>query len=605
MKNSNDDTPKNFQQHQTFSMSNEFGYQLDSSKNNDMIMEETGLPGVRRNISSCITTNFSKKIESFKNNANETKSNCSFDIKTKNITFKVETNSGENNNKDIRADEYLEEYTNEGSEIILKEEINKSDISERDSSNHDLLDDIAKDVDVEDITICFKDTIYDTHKFKNNNVSDYIPIDRDCKEIFFEDKNVADNYYDIADLDDDITVKHSSMDVECYKSWDQCNFDARLIKNIIKCGYVGPRKIQAFVMPLIKKGLDVKAQSETGTGKTAAYLLPIINEMLVKGYPKESMCPYAVIIAPVRELALQIHEQARKFCENLDIYCGRLYGQTEQSHSIRILEEGCDILICTPGRLKSFLRCLILNLKNVKYIVYDEADRLLETDFKRDMIPVATFINECNNVERITLFFSSTFSDELNEFVDKNLKKGYVKIVNSNYNEVNKKISHNIIDVTGKNRNKVLLNMLLKEYDESLKTFSKIRKTLIFVHRKDFAHMLTLFLIGQGIKAQTINGDYAQKYREEALLEFRRGKIDVLVATDIFARGFDVKNLDHVINVNLPSNFNIFINRVGRTGRIKDGVATSFYDRYEDYHFKNKLIEILRESSSEVPEFLL
>uniref|UniRef100_A0A0N5BWD0 RNA helicase n=1 Tax=Strongyloides papillosus TaxID=174720 RepID=A0A0N5BWD0_STREA len=450
-------------------------------------------------------------------------------------------------------------------------------------------------------------TTYNHQKFKDKTLgSNYIPIVRDFTELLEEDKNDISDYINVNRLDDNITVEYSSSgDIKNFYSWEECNLNDKLLSNILKAGYVKPRKIQSVVIPYIMQGIDVKVHSENGTGKTVAYLVPIINSMLKNGFTRQKTSPHALIIAPVRELAVQIFDQARKLCFGIEIFCNRLYGQTNINYSKRCLNEGCDILICTPGRLRDFVEREILILKNVKYLVYDEADRLLEHNFNEDMKHVIFNMNKYNIDKRITALFSSTFNMNLEQFARRILRNNFASITNSRFNEVNKKIMHNIINATRISKDKLICTILEEEMKIASEYGLKMRKTIIFVEKKIFAHILATFLVYKGVNACSINGDYSQEVREQILLDFRNNKFDVIVTTDVCARGMDIHNLDHVINFSLPKNIYTFINRVGRVGRIRDGDATSFYDSNTDGHLKDYLVKILKESSNSVPDFLL
>uniref|UniRef100_A0A0K0F8H4 RNA helicase n=1 Tax=Strongyloides venezuelensis TaxID=75913 RepID=A0A0K0F8H4_STRVS len=450
-------------------------------------------------------------------------------------------------------------------------------------------------------------TTYNHQKFKDKTLgSSYVPIVRDFKELLEEDKNDISDYVNVNRLDDNITVEYSSDDdVKNFYSWEECNLNDKLLNNILKAGYAGPRKIQSAVIPFIMKGIDVKVHSENGTGKTVAYLVPIINSMLKNGFTRQKTSPHVLIIAPVRELVVQIFDQARKLCFGIEIFCNRIYGQTNINYSKRYLCEGCDILICTPGRLRDFVERDILILKNVKYLIYDEADRLLEYDFNEDMKHIILNINKNNIHERITALISSTFNMNLEQFARRILRNSFANITNSRFNEANKKVMHNIINASIIGKNKLICTILEEEMKIASEYGLKMRKTVIFVEKKIFSHILATFLVYKGFNACSINGDYSQEMREQILLDFRNNKFDVIVTTDVCARGIDIHNLDHVINFSLPKNIYTFINRVGRVGRIRDGDATSFYDSNTDEHLKDYLVKTLKESSNSVPDFLL
>uniref|UniRef100_A0A0K0EVQ9 RNA helicase n=1 Tax=Strongyloides venezuelensis TaxID=75913 RepID=A0A0K0EVQ9_STRVS len=222
---------------------------------------------------------------------------------------------------------------------------------------------------------------------RNNFGRDFIPIDRHCDVILEEDRKNAEYYNRLDEIDDEVIVTGAVGVPKCYETWGDANFHPTLQNTITKSGYTKPRKIQAFAIPIIRDGFDIIGQSGSASGKTGAYLLPIIDVMLKSELKSGERAPFALIIAPTRELVLQIHEQARKFCDESQYECAKLYGQISNSYLQRELDSGCDILVSTPGRLNEFLFKEYLHLNKLRYVVLDEADRLMEYNFAND-IPI-------------------------------------------------------------------------------------------------------------------------------------------------------------------------------------------------------------------------
>uniref|UniRef100_A0A0K0F6D0 RNA helicase n=1 Tax=Strongyloides venezuelensis TaxID=75913 RepID=A0A0K0F6D0_STRVS len=440
--------------------------------------------------------------------------------------------------------------------------------------------------------------------FKNKFDGDYNPIDRPCGVIFEEDRRNAEYYSHLDEIDDEIIVSGAGDAPKCYETWGDANFHPTLQNTITKSGYTKPRKIQEFAIPIIADGSDLIGQSETGSGKTGAYLLPIIDEMLKVEWKSGRRVPFALIIAPTRELVLQIHEQARKFCDGSQYGCAKLYGQISNSYLQRELDSGCDILVATPGRLTEFLSKGHVHLNKLRYVVLDEADRLMEFNFAKEVTNILQSPLCAPLAQRQNLLFSATFPLELQKYFREWVKDNAVTIRNDRSNQVNKNIIHTFICVEGVNKNRMCADIIVAENEEAKKHGLSLRKTLVFVEKKKTSDMLALFLINNGIKALSINGDRSQEDREKALNELRSGNIDVLVATDVAARGIDICGLDHVIIVELPNDFMTFIHRVGRTGRIKEGEATTFYDPKKDYILANDISNMLRKAGQEVPDFI-
>uniref|UniRef100_A0A0N5BR13 RNA helicase n=1 Tax=Strongyloides papillosus TaxID=174720 RepID=A0A0N5BR13_STREA len=440
--------------------------------------------------------------------------------------------------------------------------------------------------------------------YNNNFCGGYNPIDRSCDVIFEEDRKNAEYYSHLDEIDDEIIVSGTDDVPECYETWEDANFHPILQNTIKKSGYTKPRKIQAYAVPIIANGSDLIGQSETGSGKTGAYLLPIIDEMLKTEWTSIRRVPFALIIAPTRELVLQIHEQARKFCDGSQYGCAKLYGQINNGYLQRELDRGCDILIAAPGRLADFLSRGYIHLHKLRYVVLDEADRLMEYNFANEITNILESPSCVPIMSRQNLLFSATFPPELQKYCREWVKKDAITIRNEKSNQVNENIIHTFICAEGINKNKMCADIIVAENKEAQNHGQPLRKTLVFVERKKTSDMLAFLLINHGIRALSINGDRCQEDRENALNDFRSGKIDVLVATDVAARGIDICGLDHVIVVELPQDFTTFIHRVGRTGRLKEGEATTFYDPKKDYILAGEISNMLQKAGQEIPDFI-
>ncbi|CEF64843.1 Helicase, C-terminal domain and DNA/RNA helicase, DEAD/DEAH box type, N-terminal domain and Helicase, superfamily 1/2, ATP-binding domain and RNA helicase, DEAD-box type, Q motif domain and P-loop containing nucleoside triphosphate hydrolase domain-containing protein [Strongyloides ratti] len=439
---------------------------------------------------------------------------------------------------------------------------------------------------------------------RNKKAINYVPVDRAVDVIFDEDKENTEYYSLTEQMDDDVVVSYDGSALCKFETWAECEFESKLIKNINKCGYCRPRKIQAYTMPFVITKIDVKSQAETGSGKTAAFLLPIIDTILKENYEREVRSPFAVIISPTRELALQTHEQARKFTIDTGVTAAKAYGQYSIKENLAELDRGCDIISATPGRLKHLVEQGELNLENLKFFVLDEADELINGNFINILRSIVSMGNCPDKENRTNLLFSATFSPTVDDLCKELLKDDYAVIINSKCNQVNKRIIHKFIKVSKNEKNQILINILKEELEKCEKESKKLPRTLVFVEKKRHADMLAIALVDEKINAVSLNGDRPQNIREEALNNFRSHKVDVLVATDVCARGLDIKELDHVINVDLPSNYYTFVHRVGRTGRFRVGKATSFYDPNENGAHKEEYKQTFIANGQDIPDFL-
>lgn len=327
--------------------------------------------------------------------------------------------------------------------------------------------------------------------------------------------------------------------------------------NISKKGYVNPTPIQDVAIPHVLNGRDVVGIANTGTGKTAAFLIPLLDKIL--NNPREKI----IIIVPTRELALQINEELFGFKGNLRIFSVCCVGGAGISNQIYNLRRQHNFVIGTPGRLKDLVDRKIIHLEEFKTIVLDEADRMLDMGFIADM----RFLMSNMAPNRQTLFFSATTTNEIDklilEFLD-NPEKISVKTGDTARN-----VEQDIIRVRS-NEDKIesLENLLSK------KEFSKV---LIFGRTKHGVEKLCQTLIKSGFKAESIHGDKNQSKRQSALKAFRDNYSQILVATDVAARGLDIPNVTHVINFDIPATYEDYVHRIGRTGRADQiGVALTF-----------------------------
>lgn len=336
------------------------------------------------------------------------------------------------------------------------------------------------------------------------------------------------------------------------------SIDERLKQNIITKGYVTPTPIQDRAIPHVLRGSDVVGIANTGTGKTAAFLIPLINKVLKN--PREAV----LIMVPTRELAIQIDEELKGFIKGFKIFSVVCVGGASMSYQIKNLRYQHNFIIGTPGRLKDLVEQKYLHLEGFKTVVLDEADRMLDMGFIHDM----RFMMSKMSKERHTLFFSATMSREI-EILIKDFLKEPVSI-SVKTGDTAKNVDQDIVRTNGRHKVDVLHNLLAG---------SEFKKVLVFGRTKHGVEKLSKILAERGIKAESIHGNKNLSKRRQALDLFKRSHVQVLVATDVAARGLDISDVSHVINFDLPSTYEDYVHRIGRTGRgDKKGKALTFIE---------------------------
>ena len=331
-----------------------------------------------------------------------------------------------------------------------------------------------------------------------------------------------------------------------------------LKKNILSKNYANPTPIQDKTIPIILKGKDVVGLANTGTGKTAAFLIPLINKVLLNN--KEQI----IILTPTRELAIQIEDELKSFINNIRIYSTVCVGGAPIYKQIQKLKKPNQFIIGTPGRVMDLIKRKILKLDNFKTIVLDEADRMLDMGFINDM----KFIMAQMPKERHTLFFSATMSLTIEELIKDFLNNPVSISVKTQ--DVSKNIDQDIIKTKGGNKLDILAKLLCDP---------KFNKVLIFGRTKRGVEKLNKQLLEKGIKSESIHGNKTHGQRQRSLNRFKTNGVQTLIATDVAARGLDINNVSHVINYELPESYDDYIHRIGRTGRgDKLGKALTFVD---------------------------
>ncbi len=342
----------------------------------------------------------------------------------------------------------------------------------------------------------------------------------------------------------------------------------QLLKNLDDAGYITPTPIQAQSIPVLLEGHDLLGIAQTGTGKTAAFSLPILNRLLktpTRLIPTE---PRVLILSPTRELSTQINDNIQMYSKGLKIRSAVIFGGVGQAAQVNALRGGLDILVATPGRLLDLMGQGHIRLDSVEVFVLDEADRMLDMGFINDIKKVITKLPE----KKQTLLFSATMPKDIAQLAEKILKQPKRVEVTPESTTV-ERINQKIVFCKKAEKYQLLKKVLHTE---------SVELTLVFTRTKHGADKIVKYLDAFKIPSAALHGNKSQSAREKALSEFKQGKIKVLVATDIAARGIDVNDVTHVVNYDLPMEAESYVHRIGRTARAgKDGDAISFCDETE------------------------
>jgi ATP-dependent RNA helicase RhlE len=333
-------------------------------------------------------------------------------------------------------------------------------------------------------------------------------------------------------------------------------------------GYQQPTPIQSKSVALLLDGHDLMGVAQTGTGKTAAFALPLLQRLDQANEPARPRQPKSLILAPTRELALQIHTELENFAKNTSLRSTVIFGGVGQNPQVRQLQKGVDVLVATPGRLLDLVGQGYVDLSMICVLVLDEADRLLDMGF----IPDVKRIVQQTPKSRQSLLFSATMSKGVSQLA-RNMLRDPIRVDVSPKQPTVKKIDQRVIMVENPDKLEVLQTLL---HDESLS------RAIVFTRTKHGANKVAKKLCAAGVSADAIHGNKSQSARQRALADFKKGRTWVLVATDIAARGLDIEGVSHVINFELPHEPEGYVHRIGRTGRAgASGVAWSLVDPSE------------------------
>ncbi|MEZ9405558.1 MULTISPECIES: DEAD/DEAH box helicase [unclassified Vibrio] len=352
-------------------------------------------------------------------------------------------------------------------------------------------------------------------------------------------------------------------------SFSSQGFAPELVKALTECGYEKLTPIQQKAIPMARKGHDIFATAQTGTGKTAAFSLPVIQHLLNSGKKASRGTARGLILAPTRELAAQIAQNIKDYVKYTDLSVSAVYGGNKMSSQVRQLELGVDILVATPGRLEEHLEAGNVSIANLEFLVFDEADRILDMGFINAVRKIMLDVETSPQI----MMFSATTSTQLNQLSVDILRKPK-RISVERENSTAATVGHVVYPVDQERKTELLSELIGRK---------NWRQVLVFVNYKETANDVVKELKLDGIKAVLCHGDKAQSARRRALDDFKEGKARVMVATDVAARGLDIEGLPHVINYDMPFLAEDYVHRIGRTGRAgKQGHAVSFVNREEE-----------------------
>ena len=343
-------------------------------------------------------------------------------------------------------------------------------------------------------------------------------------------------------------------------SFEELGLRVELLKALKDKGFTAPTPIQSKAIPVILEGRDILARAQTGTGKTDAFALPMVETLShSKGNGNH---PRALVLAPTRELALQVSESIKSYARRVSLRCTVVHGGVRVEPQINRLKRGVDILVATPGRLLDLASQRHLNLSFIEFLVFDEADRMLDLGFSREISEVIRLVPE----NRRTMLFSATYTQQIRDLADEMLKEPALIEVTPQKTAAESVIQR-VHFVQRPNKRPLLSHLIIT---------GRWNRVIVFCRTKLGANKLTDKLASEGIVTAALHGNMSQSLRTRTLEEFKNGELRVLVATDVAARGLDIVNLPYVVNYDLPSTPEDYIHRIGRTGRAGvTGIAVS------------------------------
>lgn len=383
-------------------------------------------------------------------------------------------------------------------------------------------------------------------------------------------------------------------------SFDQLGLRIELLKAVKAKGYTTPTPIQTQAIPVILDGRDILARAQTGTGKTDAFALPLVEILSRKNGNGRSL--RALVLTPTRELALQVGESIKAYARRVSMRCTVVYGGVRINPQIDRLRRGVDVLVATPGRLLDLAGQRYLKLSRIEFLVFDEADRMLDLGFSEEISEILDLVP----VDRRTMLFSATYTQQIRDLAGRMLlEPEYIEVTPDH--TAAKSVAQKIHLVDRSNKRALLIHLI---------TRGRWRRVLVFTRTKHGANKLTEKLAAKGINAAALHGNKSQSFRTRTLKAFKNGEIRILVATDVAARGLDISNLPYVVNYDMPGIPEDYVHRIGRTGRAGvSGIAVSLVSDDEKPYLE-AIEKLLKQKipvekvdgytvDSDVPDFVL
>ncbi|KAL8804588.1 MAG: hypothetical protein Q9200_005770 [Gallowayella weberi] len=440
------------------------------------------------------------------------------------------------------------------------------------------------------------------------------PEDKELEKMLFQADEKMEAGDQLKKLTNITVNVESETSIKPIINFDDAGLHPIVRANVKRCGFEIPTPIQAYCLPAVLKNLDVIGIAQTGSGKTAAYLIPTISKLMGKA---KKLCsarpdlsnpdfdiktqgvraePLILIVAPTRELATQIFDEARRLCYRSMLRPCVVYGGAPSGEQMIQLRKGCDILIATPGRLLDFLeRNALLSLSRVKYTIVDEADEMVDSDWDHEMDVIMGGADANTDSDHVYLLFSATFNKEARLVAKKYMSTDHVRIRVGRAGSTHSNVVQKIVYVEQSKKRDALWDLLMD---------MPPARTIIFTNRKQEADLLDDFLWNKGLPSTSIHSDRTQREREDSIRAFKLGKAPILITTSVAARGLDLKHTLHIINYDFPRNINEYVHRIGRTARIGNiGLATSFYNDKDESQAED-LVKLMLEAEQEIPDFL-
>lgn len=401
---------------------------------------------------------------------------------------------------------------------------------------------------------------------------------------------------------DDIPVSTSGENVPSpVENFLTCGLGPIITENVKLANYTVPTPVQKWAVPIIHAGRDIMSCAQTGSGKTAAFLMPMLSQIfhnpgkLVSNRSRKAY-PLALVLSPTRELTMQIYQEARKFAYRSNLKPCVIYGGADVGEQIRNLQRGCHLLVATPGRLVDFLERGKVGLEFCRFLCLDEADRMLDMGFEPQIRRIIEQDTLPAKEDRQTLMFSATFPKQIQTLASDFLNN-YIFLTVGRVGSTSANITQRMEYVAEGEKVMRLLSLLDRGHSSEM-------LTIVFTETKRGADYLDNYLHDRGFSSTCIHGDRNQREREEAVKLFKSGQAPILVATAVAARGLDISNVRHVINFDLPSEVDEYVHRIGRTGRAGNtGWATSFFNE-SNMKIAPDLVNLLSEAKQDVPDKL-